>query len=107
TDSAQRGKLSVSVKGVGGSEDDGDEKRRGVVVEFQDTGPGIPMELREQVFNPFFTTKKTGVGLGLSIVSKILDDHGGRIYVANGAGTGACFRLFLPAAEEQASTEND
>ena len=45
----------------------------------EDTGPGIPVELREQIFNPFVTTKKTGVGLGLSIVSKIMDGHHGTI----------------------------
>ncbi len=44
-----------------------------------DSGPGIPPELREQIFNPFVTTKKTGVGLGLSIVSKIIDGHHGSI----------------------------
>src|ERR1700722_5058685 len=47
--------------------------RGGVEVRIEDTGPGIPAELREQIFNPFVTTKKTGVGLGLSIVSKIID----------------------------------
>ena len=44
--------------------------RDGVEVRINDTGPGIPAELREQIFNPFVTTKKTGVGLGLSIVSR-------------------------------------
>jgi signal transduction histidine kinase len=74
--------------------------RRGVEVRIQDTGPGIPLELREQIFNPFFTTKKSGVGLGLSIVSKIVDDHRGWIRVATptgAAGNGACFRVFLRA----------
>lgn len=74
--------------------------RGGVEVEIEDTGPGIPSEIREQIFNPFFTTKKSGVGLGLSIVSKIVDDHRGWIRVAapeSGAGKGACFRVFLPA----------
>ncbi len=71
--------------------------RRGVEVAFSDSGPGVPPELREQIFNPFFTTKSTGVGLGLSIVSKIVDDHGGWIRVEPSAGKGACFRVFLPA----------
>ena len=71
--------------------------RRGVEVAFSDSGPGVPQELREQIFNPFFTTKSNGVGLGLSIVSKIVDDHGGWIRVEPGAGKGACFRVFLPA----------
>lgn len=70
--------------------------RRGVEIEIEDSGPGIPAELREQIFNPFFTTKKGGVGLGLSIVSKIVDDHRGWIRVQSEAGRGACFRIFLP-----------
>src|SRR5579864_7765118 len=49
----------------------------GVELRIEDTGPGIPPELREQIFNPFVTTKKSGVGLGLSIVSKIIDGHHG------------------------------
>ena len=71
--------------------------RRGVEVAFSDSGPGVPQELREQIFNPFFTTKSNGVGLGLSIVSKIVDDHGGWIRVEPGATKGACFRVFFPA----------
>src|SRR6267378_3832114 len=49
--------------------------REGVELRLADTGPGVPEELREEIFNPFVTTKKTGVGLGLSIVSKIIDGH--------------------------------
>ena len=64
----------------------------------QDTGPGIGAEQREQIFNPFVTTKKTGVGLGLSIVSKIMDEHHGSIRVDN-TGRGACFVLFFPVEE--------
>jgi signal transduction histidine kinase len=69
----------------------------GVAVEFHDSGPGIPPEMREQIFNPFVTTKKTGVGLGLSIVAKIMDEHGGTARLEPATG-GACFRLFFPAA---------
>ncbi len=73
-----------------------EEDKDGVEITFHDTGPGIPAELREQIFNPFFTTKETGVGLGLSIVSKILDDHRGWIRVTSEPGEGAAFRVFLP-----------
>lgn len=72
--------------------------RSGVEIEIADSGPGIPPELATQIFNPFFTTKKTGVGLGLAIVSKIIDDHGGSIRLASEPGKGARFRIFLPAA---------
>jgi two-component system sensor histidine kinase HydH len=77
--------------------------RDGVEVRIQDTGPGIPADLREQIFNPFVTTKKTGVGLGLSIVSKIMDGHHGSIRVQSSTreGEGACFVMFFPAATEQ------
>lgn len=75
--------------------------RDGVEVRIEDTGPGIPAELREQIFNPFVTTKKTGVGLGLSIVSKIMDGHHGSIRVEDSNGVGACFVMFFPAATEQ------
>src|SRR5579863_9055979 len=76
--------------------------REGFEVRVEDTGPGIPAELREQIFNPFVTTKKTGVGLGLSIVSRIIDGHHGMIRVESGkdlaSGTG--FVIFFPAKEE-------
>jgi two-component system sensor histidine kinase HydH len=68
----------------------------GVGVVIEDTGPGVPAELREQIFNPFFTSKKDGVGLGLSIVAKIVDDHRGSIRLESPPGRGACFRVFLP-----------
>src|SRR5207247_2220725 len=79
------------------------EAHHGVEITFRDTGPGIPPELCQQIFNPFFTTKKTGVGLGLSIVSKIVDEHRGFVRVESQSGHGACFRVFLPVAEGAAS----
>jgi two-component system sensor histidine kinase HydH len=68
----------------------------GVIVE--DSGPGVPPELREQIFNPFFTSKKDGVGLGLSIVAKIIDDHRGTIRLEENKPRGARFRVFFPQA---------
>ncbi len=68
----------------------------GVIVE--DTGPGVPPELREQIFNPFFTSKKEGVGLGLSIVAKIVDDHRGTIRLEDNTPRGARFHVFFPQA---------
>src|SRR6185312_9096838 len=69
---------------------------RGVVVEIEDTGPGVPAEMKEQIFNPFVTTKKSGVGLGLAIVSKIVDAHGGSLKLVSEPGHGACFRVEFP-----------
>jgi signal transduction histidine kinase len=74
--------------------------RSGVGVAIDDTGPGVPLEAREQIFNPFFTTKKDGVGLGLAIVAKIVDDHRGSIKLENDSRPGAHFRIFLPAAPD-------
>jgi two-component system, NtrC family, sensor histidine kinase HydH len=70
--------------------------RRGAGVVIEDMGPGVPAELREQIFNPFVTSKKDGVGLGLSIVAKIVDEHRGWIKLENEAGRGARFHVFLP-----------
>jgi signal transduction histidine kinase len=77
-----------------------DEKNReaGVVVEIEDSGPGVPSAMKEQIFNPFVTTKKAGVGLGLAIVSKIVDAHGGSVKLISEPGYGACFRVTFPAA---------
>ena len=70
--------------------------KKGVVVRITDDGPGIPEGLREEIFNPFVTTKKTGVGLGLSIVSQIIDGHHGAIRVEKGSPGGASFVVFFP-----------
>ena len=71
----------------------------GVLVRLTDNGPGIPDALREEIFNPFVTTKKTGVGLGLSIVSQIVDGHHGTIRVEKGPQGGASFMVFFPLEE--------
>jgi signal transduction histidine kinase len=73
--------------------------RDGVQLVLADTGTGVPDKLREEIFNPFVTTKKTGVGLGLSIVSKIIDGHQGSIRVENAPEGGAVFMLFFPLEE--------
>jgi nitrogen-specific signal transduction histidine kinase len=70
----------------------------GVGVTIEDSGPGVPPELREQIFNPFFTSKKEGVGLGLSIVAKIVDDHRGTIKLGDNTPRGARFHVFFPQA---------
>ena len=77
----------------------------GVEIRIADSGPGIPPDLREQIFNPFVTTKKSGVGLGLSIVSKIVDGHHGSIRIEDARPDspekrGACFVMFFPAASK-------
>jgi len=71
---------------------------RFVEVSVIDRGSGIDPKHMETIFNPFFTTKPTGVGLGLAIVSKIVDEHGGKITVESEQGKGTIFRVLLPTA---------
>jgi two-component system C4-dicarboxylate transport sensor histidine kinase DctB len=69
-----------------------------VVLEVQDSGPGIPPEALSRVFEPFYTTKATGTGLGLAISSGIIGDLGGELQAANAPQGGAVFRVVLPRA---------
>lgn len=68
----------------------------GVQLSFRDTGPGIREEDREKIFTPYFSTKATGFGLGLAITKKIVEDHGGRVFVSGNNGPGAEMVLELP-----------
>jgi len=72
-----------------------------VVVTVSDNGPGIPIEVMDRIFSPFFTTKPQGSGLGLAIVRKIVDAHDGRIDVSERAGGGTVFRVTLPVRSPQ------
>lgn len=62
-----------------------------------DSGPGIAAENREAIFDPFYTTKATGVGIGLSICRSIIDAHGGRLWAEERLPRGAVLRFTLPA----------
>ena len=63
-----------------------------------DNGPGVPAALRERVFQPFFTMKRNGTGLGLALVQKIIVFHNGRIAVTAAPQGGASFQITLPLA---------
>jgi signal transduction histidine kinase len=69
-----------------------------VVVEVADNGPGVPPELTDRIFNPFFTTKPQGSGLGLAIVRKIVDAHDGQIDVSSSPTDGTRFRVTVPVS---------
>jgi two-component system, sporulation sensor kinase E len=72
-----------------------------VWVSISDTGSGIPEEKLNRIFQPFFTTKKRGSGLGLMIVQRIIRDHAGRIDVESKPGQGTTFRVWLPLHERR------
>lgn len=76
------------------------ELDQGVEMVFQDSGPGIPEDRRNNIFEPFFSTKEGGTGLGLTVSYNIVTAHGGTLDLANQNGSGACFRLFLPMGEK-------
>jgi signal transduction histidine kinase len=76
--------------------DDGLDGRDAVVVEVADEGPGMPPDVADRVFNPFFTTKAQGSGLGLAIVRKIVDAHDGSIDLETAPGRGTVIRVTLP-----------
>ncbi len=74
---------------------------RFVAIAFKDTGPGIPAENLGNLFDPYFTTKKEGTGLGLMIVQRIVRDHGGEIEVRSEPKAGTTFTIFLPRDERR------
>ncbi len=76
---------------------DGDK----ALITVADTGSGIPADKVEDIFNPFFTTKAHGVGLGLAMVSKFIDSHGGQISVESEEGNGTTFRIVLPITKDE------
>ncbi len=75
-----------------------------VVITIADTGPGIQEEIREKIFDPFYTTKEHGTGLGLSISYGIVEQHGGTIGVESAIGKGSTFTIQLPILTSETST---
>ena len=73
-----------------------------IVVDVADDGPGVPQELSDRIYDPFFTTKVKGTGLGLGIVRKIVDAHDGRIDLSSSPETGTRFRVTLPVSSSAA-----
>jgi two-component system nitrogen regulation sensor histidine kinase GlnL len=105
---AMNGEGTVAITARAGIEDE----HRGVVempgvmsslvVDVCDDGPGVPADILDRIFNPFFTTKPQGSGLGLAIVRKIIDAHDGRIDVNPGPHGGTRFRVTIPLSEDRA-----
>lgn len=76
------------------------ELKRKLIIEVIDCGCGIPLDRREDIFTPFFTTKKEGTGLGLPIVRKILEAHRGGINILDNQKNGIIFRLVIPTGRK-------
>jgi signal transduction histidine kinase len=72
------------------------EKRDEVRIQFEDSGPGVPKDLRKKVFDAFFTTRAKGTGLGLAFVDRIVSEHGGSVTVGDAPKGGALFEVRLP-----------
>lgn len=77
-----------------------------VVIEVADTGPGISEDIAAHLFQPFITSKTSGMGIGLSICKRIVEAHRGVISASPNESGGTTFRFSLPIAEEEATDEN-
>lgn len=86
------GRITVSARAEGAT----------VALRVADDGAGVPDDVRAKLFRPYFTTKKHGTGLGLFVIRKIVEEHGGRVAVESRAGPGATFVVELPAVVARA-----
>ena len=77
--------------------------RRSVAVDIADDGPGVPAEIRDRLFEPFFSTRPNGTGLGLAVSDSIVRSHGGQIVLDSGPGQGTVFRVLIPVRPAPAS----
>lgn len=75
----------------------------GVEIFVRDNGPGIPAEVLPRIFEPLFSTKAFGTGLGLPTVKQIVEAHGGRVDVSTTTGEGTCIRAWMPVSEERSA----
>ncbi len=87
--------------GVDGLEESGPVARQEIVITVSDTGPGVPNQLKEKIFYPFFTTKQSGSGVGLATAQKIVAGHGGALELDSEAGRGCSFRVRVPIEDEK------
>ena len=94
------GRVEVGLDGPGADTAPGVDVANAVRLSVQDSGPGIPEEEVGRIFDPFYTTRPTGNGLGLAVVYRAVEAHRGAVLAGNGPLGGAEFNLFLPGREE-------
>jgi len=75
-----------------------------ILVKISDSGPGVPLNIREKIFDPFYTTKTESTGIGLSLCHRIITDHGGSLTVSESRWGGAEFRIEIPIKKPKFST---
>jgi len=99
--------ISCSTSDISG--EDSSELKAGKYhkIEIQDTGPGIPDDIIENIFDPYFTTKSEGSGLGLALSFSIIKKHDGYLYAETKEGVGTCFILYLPASDSTPESKLD
>jgi PAS domain S-box-containing protein len=104
---ADGGNIYVQAKNAGViSGKDGLEDGKYIVISVRDNGSGIPEEYREKIFDPYFTTKKSGNGLGLASCMSIIRKHGGAVKLISEVGVGTEFRIYLPATGKSVDAED-
>ncbi len=91
----EKGKINISLSLLK------EQSGRKIRVHIFDNGSGIPEEDRETVFEPFYTTKASGIGLGLPIARKIIEQHRGTIRVKENVAKGTSFEILIPTEEER------
>jgi len=97
---AMEGRGAVTISAHPARLDDGADGREALRVDVADNGPGMPPDVAERVFDPFYTTKPQGSGLGLAIVRKIVDAHDGRIDLQTSREQGTTIRITLPVTAD-------
>ena len=104
---AMEGQGHVWIRASGTRLDDGGSGREAVLLEVADDGPGMPRDVADRIFEPFYTTKPQGSGLGLAIVRKIIDAHDGRLDLHTTPGGGTAIRVTLPVSSGDEPTHRE
>ena len=92
---------AINASGAGGRIElwAGQVSNKTLLIQISDNGSGIPVDALEHVFDPFYTTRANGTGLGLAVLASVVQQHGGTVHAANRAGGGAEFSILLPIVQ--------